>query len=144
MLTSDRPIITRTTAHTMAEQEHFIHQNADALSYFGYARYREGGRGLIALFPDEVLDERGRVGKGNLYYLQADDLLPLLDRWEEDSEARNEFLHDLWDTIEMYDPDHSVIVSFLSLTPAKDDNRINTYLVDCVTPPPLAYAAYTN
>lgn len=140
--TSDPPLITKTTASTAADQEEFISQNIDALSCFAYARYREVGRGLIALFPEQFFEASGQVSKGDLFYIKRSQLLPLVERWEGENSARNEFLQELWHTVDAYDPALCVVIAFLKLQ--NSNKGINTYLVDCLTPPPFAYAAYTN
>jgi hypothetical protein len=126
----------------MADQKQFVHENNDALACFAYARYRLAGRGVLAFVPELFLQKSDPIDQRNLFYLTRSELLSLIPRWTLKVTERDRFRNDLLKTVDTYDPSTSIIVSFLS-TEGFDD-QIRTYVVDCATPPPLAYAMYTN
>lgn len=140
--TSGLPLITTTAARTPADQQEFVYTNSDALACYAYAHYRDVGRGFIALFPELFYKEPGQLGKKDLFYFTHSKLRAMIPQWEEDIGAPDTFFRQLDEAIKTYDPFTSIVISFLSLD--YSDERVQTFVVDTVTPPPLAYAAYTN
>ena len=140
--TAGLPLVTTTAARTQADQVAFIHRNSDALACFAYARCRDVGRGVIALFPELFYTAPDQLGLKDLLYFTRGQLHALIRPWEEDIRGPDRFFYQLDETVKTYDPFTSVVISFLSLD--YSDDCIQTFLVDTVTPPPFAYAAYTN
>lgn len=127
---------------TEEDQQQFIIANVKQLSRAAYAGYRDLGRGILVVLPDEQDEQLGGLSVLQFHYMLPSDLIEVVENLIPDETRRKQTVFDIWQQVAVYDPEANVVITFLH--EGAKEKGLTFYRVECPTPPAVAYAAFTN